>query len=331
MNANPNDPRSARLVPVVMGISLAASALMLGGKFAAYWVSGSAAILSDAAESLIHGVATGFAAYSLWYSRRPADATHTYGHGKIAYFSAGFEGALIFGASVVIIATAVWQLIHGVELHDLGLGILITGFLALVNLALGLSLVLVGRRQHVLILVANGKHVLSDMWTSLGVVIGVTIVWATGIVWLDPVVAMLVGANIGWTGIQLMRKSVAGLLDEADPSVVRGVLACLDEAQSGGEITGYHQLRLRHSDAVLWIEVHMMVCSEMTIAEGHARVTAIEERLRKRFAPSPLHITTHIEPDDHHEAHPHGHAGVNDFLEGPAVGAADRTGREERT
>jgi cation diffusion facilitator family transporter len=307
-------PKEARplLQALVMGISLGMSLIMLAGKSYAWWVSGSAAIMSDAAESVIHGFATGFAAYSLWYSQRPADPTHTYGHGKMAYFSAGFEGALIFSASLVIIGTSVRELILGVELQQLGLGLIITGALCGINLLLGLSLVFVGRKERVLILVSNGQHVLSDMWTSLAVVGGVGVVLVTGLNWLDPVVAILAGANIGWMGIRLMRRSVGGLLDEADPKALATAITLLDGAREAGEIKGYHQLRLRPSDNLIWIEVHMQVPGKMSVTESHARVTAIEERLRREFPGREVHITSHVEPDPHSVAHPEGHPGIHD-------------------
>lgn len=305
------EPRRSLQV-VVMGISLGMSLVMLLGKSYAWWISGSAAIMSDAAESVIHGFATGFAAYSLWYSQRPADPTHTYGHGKMAYFSAGFEGALIFSASLVIIGTAVRSLIVGVELQQLGVGLLITALLCGVNLMLGLSLVLVGRKERVLVLVSNGQHVLSDMWTSLAVVAGVGVVLLTGLTWLDPVVAILAGANIGWMGIRLMRKSVGGLLDEADPEALATAIALLERARAADEIKGFHQLRLRPSDNLIWIELHIQVPGKMSVTDSHARVTAIEERLRGEFPGREVHITSHVEPDPHVVAHPEGHPGIHD-------------------
>lgn len=308
------------LQATVMAVSLGMSAVMLAGKSYAWWVSGSAAIMSDAAESVIHGFATGFAAYSLWYSQRPADPTHTYGHGKMAYFSAGFEGALIFTASLVIIGSSLRELMVGVELQDLGLGLIITAVLCFINLLLGLTLVAVGRREKVLILVSNGQHVLSDMWTSLAVVGGVGVVWLTGLFWLDPVVAILAGANIGWMGIRLMRKSVGGLLDEADPQALATAMALLDAARDAGEIRGYHQLRLRPSDNLIWIELHMQMPGSMTVTESHAHVTGVEERLRAEFPGREVHITSHVEPDPHSVAHPEGHPGIHDPFEDRIVG-----------
>jgi len=183
---------STRLSKIAMTSSLVVAVFMLVGKCTAYSITGSAAILSDAAESVIHIIATSLAGFSLWYSMRPADANHPYGHGKIAYFSAGFEGALILVASFAVIGVGIDGLIRGVELRRLDVGLGITAALALVNLGLGFFLVRTGKKTNQLILIANGKHVLTDMWTSAGVVLGVGLVYLTGITWLDPLMAVIV-------------------------------------------------------------------------------------------------------------------------------------------
>ncbi|MDB5101475.1 MAG: cation diffusion facilitator family transporter, partial [Cyanobacteria bacterium RYN_339] len=200
-----------------MGLSLGVAVLMLVGKLGAWWLTGSSAILSDALEAVIHVAATVVAAWSLAFSRQPADPDHPYGHGKAAYFSAGFEGALIGGASIAILAVAGYALTHGPQLHELGAGVGIIAFLACVNAGLGAYLLHVGRTHNSLVLQANGKHVLADMWTSGGVVVGVLLVWATGKAWLDPIVAIGVGLNILWSAGELLRTSFHGLMDQADP------------------------------------------------------------------------------------------------------------------
>lgn len=303
---------AGRLPYLVMAISLGMSAVMLGGKLTAYFVSGSTAILSDAAESVIHGIATGFAFYSLWRSRQPADPRHPYGYEKMAYLSAGFEGALIFVAGGYICYEAIHDLIRGPEFHNLGMGLAITAVLCLVNLVLGLTLVRVGKRHRLLVLEANGKHVLTDMWTSLGVLVGVAIVWLTGVAWLDPLVAIAVGLNIGWSAVGLMRKAAAGLLDAVEPQMAGALLGCLAEAQACGDIDDYHQLRMRQSGDRLWAEVHILVPGRLTVREAHARAHRIEDAIHARLAPVPVQLTTHFEPTAHIEAHPEGHPGLND-------------------
>lgn len=299
----------------VMQLSLAVALLMLVGKLAAFLITGSSAILSDAAESVIHLAATAVAAFSLWYSRQPADRDHPYGHGKIAFFSAGFEGGLIFLAASYIIWTAIAALIQGPELHRLGTGLLITGALAVVNLALGLTLIRVGRKHGSIVLVANGKHVLTDMWTSLAVLVGVAVVWATDLLWLDPLVAIAAGLNIIASAVGLMRRAYGGLLDEADPAVTQRIVECLDRATAAGRIDGYHQLRHREVDAVLWVELHMLLPSDMPVDEAHSRVTEVEHSITGLFPGLTVHLTTHIEPASHTDHHPAGHPGLPDPLD----------------
>lgn len=303
--------------------SMGVAVLMLIGKMGAYYVTGSAAILADAAESVIHIAATGAVALSLLYSLHPADRTHPYGHGKIAYFSAGFEGAMILSAAMVILYLASKALIQGQELHRLGLGVLVIAGLAAVNLCLGLFLIHVGKKHNAIILVANGKHVLTDVWTSLGVVVGITIVWATGIAWLDPIVAMAVGLNILATAVMLIRRSYQGLLDTADPEDTQRLLGCLQNAVDDHTIAGFHQLRHRCSNDIMWVEVHVSLSDDMPNAEAHRRVTSVERDIYDLFAKFTVHTTTHIEPITHEQAHPEGHESLSAPFEcDEAVGEA---------
>lgn len=300
-----------------MLVSLLTSILMLVGKLTAYAVSHSYAILADAAESVVHGVATGLAAYSLWLAAQPPDRNHPYGHGRIAYFSAGFEGGLVFCAACAILASAFIGLTRGTAHTDLGLGLVITGVLAAVNLVLGRALVIIGRRHHSLIVESNGTHVLSDMWTSMAAIIGVGMVMLTGLDWLDPLVAIGMGAYVGWTGVGLIRRSIAGLMDEITPDVTRVIVGELEQAVSTGRIASYHQLRCRRVDDELWIDVHVLVPGELPITEAHARATAVENALRSRFEGRIVHVISHIEPAEHELAHPDGHADQPDPLVAP--------------
>ncbi len=295
-----------------MGLSLSIAVLMLAGKLTAFFITGSSAILSDAAESIVHILASGVAAFSLWFSMQAPDHHHPYGHGKIAYFSAGFEGALIGVAAVTIILLALRALITGAELHELHLGLLITAALAAINCALGLFLVWVGKHYHSLVLTANGKHVLTDMWTSLGVLVGVTVVWLTGLSWLDPLVAILVALHILYTAYALMRNAFQGLLDEADPHNTRVLLDLLEKMVAKKLVSGYHQLRHRQTENVIWIEMHLLMPDTMSTGEAHNRTTELEEAVRALFPERIVQITTHVEPDQHHAAHPEGHDGPED-------------------
>jgi cation diffusion facilitator family transporter len=290
-----------------MAASLLISFLMLGGKLTAYFITGSAAIFSDAIESVVHLFATGFAGFSLWYAVRPPDPGHPYGHGKIAYFSAGFEGGLILIAALSILYSATLALIRGPELRQLNVGLWIIAGLTAVNLALGLSLVYVGRKHNSLVLVSNGQHVLTDMWTSLGVVVGVGLVEVTGFVWLDPVVAIIVALNILWTAFRLVRRSVAGLMEAADPADTQAILEALDEAVRDGLISGYHQVRHRRVNDQLWIECHLLFPETMSITEAHRRSHTVEDNLARRFADGEIVFTAHLEPESHETGLPGGH------------------------
>jgi len=290
-----------------MGLSLGVSLLMLVGKLAAAVLTGSTAIFSDAAESVIHLFATGFAAFSLWYAATPPDPDHPYGHGKISYFASAVEGSLILIAALLIGGMAARDLVAGPDLRHLDFGLAMIGGLALVNLAVGAYLVRVGRRTNSLVLVSNGQHVLTDMWTSLGVIVGVGLVWGTGIRWLDPVVGLLVAANILWTATSLLRRSVYGLMDEADPDATQALLDQLTEAKANGTIAEYHQVRHRRSGDQVWVEYHLMFPGDMSIREAHARSHKVEDRVDELFPDDDVHVTAHLEPRRHDEAHPEGH------------------------
>lgn len=300
-------PEAQRVQRRAMTASLLVSFLMLVGKLTATYLTGSTAILSDAAESVIHLFATGFAGFSLWYAATPPDVDHPYGHGKISYFASAVEGTLILIAAVGIAWTAARDLVAGVDIERLDLGLYLIGGLTLVNFALGRYLVRTGRRTNSIVLVSNGQHVMTDMWTSLGVIVGVALVWLTGIRWLDPAVGLLVAANILWTATGLLRRSVYGLLDEADPEATRDLLEKLANAAEEGTIAGFHQVRHRRSGDQVWIEYHLMFPGDMAIHEAHDRAHRVEDRIDALFPDEEVHVTAHLEPRRHDEAHPDTH------------------------
>lgn len=292
---------------LMMAASLAVAVLMLVGKLAAWWITGSAAIFSDALESVIHLGATGLAAWGLAFSSQPADPDHPYGHGKAAYFSAGFEGSLIGLAAISIIAFAARTLWLGPHLEQLGLGLGIISMLALVNLALGLALVRVGKARRALVLEANGRHVLADMLTSTGVVLGVVLVWVTGKAWMDPVVAMLVALNILYSAAGLLKTSFQGLMDHADRNDTDRLQACLDAARAEDLIADYHQLRHRRVNDEVTVEAHLLFPGLCTLAYAHDAASEIERRICALFPDERVRVLTHLEPAEHDEAHPDGH------------------------
>lgn len=301
---DPGDESARRAIR----LSLIVAVLMLVGKVTAALVTGSDAILSDAAESVVHIVATGVAAVSLWYAAQPPDRQHPYGHGKVAYFSAGLEGALIAAAAVSIFAIAGRSLWLGPSVEQLGVGLALTGGLAAVNLALGVYLLRVGKKEKNLVVEANGRHVLADMWTSAGVVGGVLLVWATDIVWLDPVVAIAVAAHILWTGGRLMKDSWDGLMDAVAPEETEALTAVLERAVTSGAISGFHKLQHRRVTNTIYIDVHLLVPDELTVRDAHARASGVEADLSQVFPEDLVQVTSHIEPRDHEAAHPDGHA-----------------------
>lgn len=288
------DPRG-----LAMAASLGVASLMLVGKFWAFALTGSSAILADALESVVHLFATAFAAFGLWYASKPPDEQHPYGHGKIAYFAAAIEGVLIAIAAGVIIVTAGVALVTGPELQQLGLGLLITAALAAINGALGFALIGVGRRTNTLVLVSNGQHTLTDMWTSLGVLVGVALVWATGMTWLDPVVAMLVGVNILLTAYRLVRTAYDGLMERVDDAETERLIARLDAARDQGRIADWHHLRHRRINDHVWIEVHLLFEGPISLTEAHQRATRLEAGLRTLFPRDRVLVTTHLEPVSH--------------------------------
>ncbi len=190
-------------------VSFAFGLLMLVMKWYAYHLTGSSAILSDAAESIVHIIGVAFAVFSLWLTLQPADASHPYGHSKISYFSAGFEGGLIILAAAYIIFISIQRLITGIELTNLDKGAYFTFGASVINLFLGWFLVWKGKKTNSLILVANGKHVLTDSWTSFGVVAGLGLTLLTGWLPFDPLIAIIAALNILWSGGNLIRQSIA--------------------------------------------------------------------------------------------------------------------------
>ena len=302
MTSTTGTEQNLSLQQFAMRLSLAVGFFMLAAKSFAYWLTGSAAILSDAAESVVHVVAVSFAAYSLWLSVKPADRSHLYGHDKISFFSAGFEGAMIIIAAFYIIFISIEKWISGLKLENLGIGTGLTFLASVINGGLGFYLIAIGRKNHSLILEANGKHVLTDCWTSLGVVVGLSLAMITGWLVLDPIIAILVALNILWTGGQLIRQSIGGLMDEVDPETEARIKSLLDPiTQSQG--IGYHALRHRSTGSTLWMELHLLFPKGILLENAHAIATQIEDRLKNNF-PTRTEVITHLETlEDHADIH----------------------------
>ena len=280
-------------------LSLFVGFLMLIGKGYAYLITGSAAILSDAAESVVHVIAVSFAAYSLWLSMRPADESHPYGHEKISFFSAGTEGAMIVLAAFYITYEAVHKWMAGLQLENLGEGTIFTAAATLINAALGGYLLWQGKKHKSLILVANAKHVLTDSWTSLGVIVGLVLVMWTHWLPFDPILAILVALNILWSGGKLIRQSVGGLMDERDPKLEQQLRRALNEETSKRGID-YHEFRSRNTGTSVWVDVHLLFPRKTTIEQAHWQATEIEGAIKAKMS-VPVRFTTHLEPIEHHD------------------------------
>ncbi len=304
-SASIRTPADYRVLRFAMTLSLIVGLFMLLIKVGAYLLTGSAAILSDASESVVHVVAVSFAFYSLHLSQKPPDESHLYGHAKISFFSAGFEGAMIILAALYIIFEAVRKWIFGLELENLGTGTLLTAAAMVINGALGAYLLWTGKQRRSIILTANGKHVLTDCWTSLGVLIGLCLALATDWLPWDPIAAIIVATNILISGIGLIRQSVTGLMDVANPAYHEQIVALLDDARQKYQLD-YHDLRHRSLGDTYWVDVHLLFHETTSIRDAHRIATEIEERITATLGQQ-TYVTTHLEAiEDHHLVHPPG-------------------------
>jgi cation diffusion facilitator family transporter len=282
VNSESKKASAARLRRFSAWLSLGIGFLMLMMKMGGYVLTGSSAILSDALESVVHVVATGFALFSVILAARPPDRSHPYGHGKIEYFSAGFEGALIIFAAVAIIYEALPALIRGPELRSLDIGAYVVAAAGAINLFLGLYLIRTGRRTHSLILEADGRHVLTDSFTSLGVLVGLLLVMATGWTPLDPLIAIAVALNIIVTGVRLVRQSVHGLMDAAQPQSLTDIVRVLSEKRRPGWID-LHRLRVIRSGDQRHVDLHLTVPRFWDIKRGHDEQDCLGELVGPTF------------------------------------------------
>ena len=290
-----------------MRLSLAVGFLMVVLKVGAYVLTGSASILGDAAESVVHVAAVMFASFSLGLLQKPADDDHPYGHSKIAFFSAGIEGGLIILAALFIIYEAVDRWIKHLPPTNLDQGLILTTLTILINAALGWHLIRTGKKAGSLILESNGKHVLTDVWTSLGVIIGLSLVALTGWHGWDSVCGIAMAGNIIWTGYGLMRQSIGGLMDTADPALNAALDAALRrETEKHG--LRFHALRHRDAGEMHYVEVHLLFDDDISLRDAHRIATEIEHAVQGSVEHAVL-ITTHLEcQGDHDELHQHGEA-----------------------
>lgn len=283
--------------PIIL--SIVAAVLTMGLKFSAYLLSGSVGLLSDALESVINLVASVLALLALWYAARPPDAEHTYGHEKISYFSSGIEGMLILIASVTIAWESVIHMISPHPLHYLDVGLLFSAIAAVINFGVAWVLLREGRKYRSIILEADGHHLMTDVWTSVGVILALCLAWGTGWFWLDPIIALLVAFHIFATGLLLMKRSFDGLMDRAWP---KKDLESLRMKISDYLRTGmaFHALRTRTSGTRRLIEFHLLVPGETTLNDAHAFAHQLEENLKQHD--HHLDVTIHLEPFEAEES-----------------------------
>lgn len=299
---------------LLMNLSLGTGFFMLFIKMYALWVTGSAAILSDAAESVVHVVAVVFAAWSLRLARRRSDQTHPFGYDRITFFSAGFEGAMIILAALYILFEAGKKLVFGPTLQEIGVGTAVEGLVVVINGILGLTLISFGKKKGSLIVEANGRHVLTDSVTSLGVLIGLLLClfganpWFSSL-YFDPIFAILAALNILYEGTKLVFRSFHGLMDQVETDVEKELEAMLQVACRERGIT-MHQLRVRNSGERYWFQFHLVFPDDVLLADAHRKATEIENLLDEAW-PGAV-TTTHLETQGDHDALHHPTA------EGPA-------------
>jgi len=276
-------------------LSIAAALATIGLKSAAYLVTGSVGLLSDAAESVVNLVAAVVALVALGVAARPADDNHHYGHGKAEYFSAGLEGLMIFVAAAIILVTAVQRFLAPAPIESVGLGLAISTVASAINAAVGVLLVRVGRRHRSVTLVADGRHLLTDVWTSVGVVVGVLLVALTGWQRLDPVVAAAVGLNILVTGFRLVAQSTVALLDVAlSPEDDTRLQAALGPFRTGE--VDVIEVRTRQSGQHRFVALTLKVPGDWTVHRGHDLADDVEAAIARELPG--VAVQTHLEPAD---------------------------------
>ncbi|MGD9006686.1 MAG: cation diffusion facilitator family transporter [Desulfobacteraceae bacterium] len=277
-------------------LSFVISASLMGLKFLTYRLTHSSAVLSDALESIINVAASGFAIVSVWLAAKPPDPEHPYGHGKIEYFSAGFEGALIIFAAAGIFWTGIKHLIKPHALPNIEQGLAILCIASVANLLLGLYLLRVGRRTESVTLIADGKHIITDVYTSAGVLIGLALVYITGWLWIDGLVACLVGINILVTGSRLVRQSFSRLMDASDVRLLDRIARHLEKHRKP-EWIDIHKLRAWRAGNLIHVDLHLVLPKDLPMDAAHHEARAIEELLADEFDGNASALV-HMDPCD---------------------------------
>jgi len=266
----------------------------MAAKFLAWWLTNSNAILTDALESIINVMAGVFALYSLALSAKPKDENHPYGHGKVEFIAAGFEGGMISIAGVLIVGKGVYNLLFPQPIAQLDLGIYLVGFSGLINFLLGYLLEQRGKQANSLILTADGRHLKSDAYSSAGLLVGLTIVYVTKIAWIDNLTAILFGAIILYTGFKLVRESVAGIMDEADYKLINNLVQHLAEHRRANWID-VHNFRIIKYGNTLHVDCHVTLPYYFSTRESHDEVKDFEQTVNES-SQQPVELFVHIDP-----------------------------------
>ena len=271
----------------------AISVLLLAVKFIAYYLTHSVSILTDALESIVN-VAAGFIGlYSLYVAAKPRDIDHPYGHGKAEFISAAIEGTLITSAGAIIIYKAIRSLITPVELQRLDYGIYLVAATAVINFIVGFITESKGKKSNSLALIASGKHLKSDSYSTFGIILGLIIIYFTNLKWIDPVVAIIFGIIIIYTGYKILRKSIAGIMDEADIVLLKKIVELLNRNKRENWID-LHNLRVIKYGAILHIDCHLTVPWYLNVQEAHEEVEALSSLVRKEFGES-VELFVHVD------------------------------------
>jgi cation diffusion facilitator family transporter len=283
-----NENVKLQLLVVTVGI------LLLLAKFVAFFLTNSNAILTDALESIINVVAGGFSLYSLILSAQPRDENHPYGHGKIEFIAATLEGSLILVAGSIIIFKSIYNLVEPVALQQLDIGILLIAASGIINYIVGYITSRRGKSAKSMVLLAGGKHLISDAFSTTGILAGLVLIYVTGLVWLDSVVAILFGGIICVTGYRILRASVAGIMDEADYELLKEIVKVLNENRRENWID-IHNLRVIKYGSTLHIDCHLTVPWYLNVMEAHDEVEAVGKVVREKIDPS-IELFIHTDP-----------------------------------
>lgn len=280
-------------------ISLAVASVSLALKLGAFFVTGSSAALSDSMESVVHIFAVAFVVYGYYLSLKPADDDHHYGHQRIELLSVGAEGAIIIVAGITIIYYAIQSMITGVVIENMGTGMVMLIGAALINLVLGSYVLSVGKKHNNMIAISNGKHTLTDVWTSGGVVLALVLIHFTGWVYIDIIVSLLIAGYISWEAWKLLTFSVKGIMDTRNPEADEAIRGELNK-KLPGQIIDWHHLRHRTSGNTTWVELHLVFSDTISLHEAHADATLLERRIIDSLKTDAI-ITMHLEPYDAHD------------------------------